>query len=90
MKPQDVKIKTAKFLTLNILTRQILNGYDPNHVEGESRIVQVQSMAMYRYFKPSDSFPDPSRPLSASVSSAVIKEANKAVRSATHGSNQAW
>ena len=40
-------------------------------------------MALYQYFQPSDGLPDPSGPLSASVSPAVIKDANEAVRSAT-------
>ena len=52
----------------------------------ESKLVPVQSMALYNYFKPSDGLPDPSGPMSASVSPVVIKEANKAVRSATRGS----
>ena len=63
-----------------------MNGYDPNHVELESE--QVQTMALYRYFTPSDSLPDPSGPLSASVSPVVIKVANEAVGSVTRGSRR--
>ena len=33
-------------------------------------------MALYRYFKPSGSLPDPSGPLSAFVSPSVIKDAS--------------
>ena len=40
-------------------------------------------MALYQYFQPLDGLPDPSGPLSASVSPAAIKDANEAVRSAT-------
>ena len=40
-------------------------------------------MVLCCYFQPSDSLPDLSGLLSASVSPAVIKDANKAVRSAT-------
>ena len=43
-------------------------------------------MALYRYFKPSGGLPDPSGPLSASVSPVMIKEANETVRSGTRGS----
>ena len=32
-------------------------------------------MALYKYFKPMDDLPDPSGPLSASISPAAIKEA---------------
>ena len=40
-------------------------------------------MALYQYFQPSDGLPDPSGPLSASVSPAAIKDGNEAVRSRT-------
>lgn len=40
-------------------------------------------MALYHYFQPSDSLPDPSGPLSVSISPAPIKDANEPVRSAT-------
>ena len=61
-------------------------GYDPNDMATESEQVHVQTMILYRYFKPSDSLPDPSGPLSASVGPGEIKEANEAVRSVTRGS----
>ena len=38
---------------------------------------------MYQYFQPLDGLPDPSGPLSASVSPAAIKDAIEAVRSVT-------
>ena len=40
-----------------------------------------KTMALYQYFQPSDSLPDPSGPLSTSISPAAIKDANEAVRS---------
>ena len=42
-----------------------------------------KAMALYQYFQPSDRLPDPSGPLSASVSPVTIKDANEAVRSTT-------
>ena len=45
-------------------------------------------MILYKYFQPSDALPDPSRPLSASISPAVIKDANEAVRSATRSKSR--
>ena len=41
-------------------------------------------MALYRYLQPLDTLPDPNGRLSSSVSRSAIKDANKAVRSATH------
>ena len=40
-------------------------------------------MALHLYFQPLDGLPDPSGPLSTSVSPAAIEDAIKAVRSAT-------
>ena len=48
-----------------------------------------KAIALYQYFQPSDALPDPSGPLSVSISPAVIKDANEAVRSATHDTKQA-
>ena len=42
-----------------------------------------KAMALYQYFQPLDILPAPSGPLCASISPAVIKYANEAVRSAT-------
>ena len=42
-----------------------------------------KAVALYHYLQPSDSLPDPSGPLSVSVSPAPIKDANEPVRSAT-------
>ena len=36
-------------------------------------------ISLYQYFQPSDGLPDPSGPLSVSVSPVAIKDANKAV-----------
>ena len=47
-------------------------------------------MALYQYFQPSDDLPDPSGPLSASVSPAAIKDANEAVRSATRSQEASY
>ena len=41
-------------------------------------------MALYQYLQPLDTLPDPNGRLSSSVSRSAIKDANKAVRSATH------
>ena len=41
-------------------------------------------MALYLYLQPLDTLPDPNGCLSSSVSHSAIKDANKAVRSATH------
>ncbi len=41
------------------------------------------ALYMYRYFQTVDALPDTSRPLSASLSPAAIKDPNEAVRSAT-------
>ena len=41
-------------------------------------------MALYRYLQPVDTLPDPNGHLSSSVGPSPIKDANKAVRSATH------
>ena len=59
-----------------------MKGYDPNHVEAESEQVQMQTMVLYKYFKPLDGLPDPS----VSVSPVVIQDTNEAVRSVTHRS----
>ena len=42
-----------------------------------------KAVALYQYFQPSNGLPDPSGPLSASVSPVTIKDANKAVKSTT-------
>ena len=42
-----------------------------------------KAMALYQHFQALDGLPDPSGPLSASVSPAAIKDAKEAVRSAT-------
>ena len=74
MKPGDTKIKnlTCKILETSNFERAIL-----------TRGSGDKAMALYQYFQPSDGLPDPSGPLSASVSPAVIKDANEAVRSVT-------
>ena len=45
---------------------------------------RVKEMALYRYLQPLDTLPDPNGHLSSSISRSAIKDANKAVRSATH------
>ena len=58
--------------------------YEASRCENNSEQVQVQTMALYKYFKPLDGLPDPSGPLSVSVCPAAINEANEALR--TRGS----
>lgn len=48
--------------------------------------MHTTSMVLCKYLKPSVSLSDPCGPLSASVSTAAIREANKAVKSVTGGS----
>ena len=43
-----------------------------------------KKMALYRYLQPLDALPDPNGRLSSSVSPSAIKDANEAVRGATH------
>ena len=42
-----------------------------------------KGMPLYQYFQPLDGLPDPSGPLSTSVSPVPIKDASEAVRNAT-------
>ena len=64
-----------------MLSHQILNEQSPTwYVD--------RTLALYRYFQLLGTLPNPSGPLSAHVSPAVIKEANEAVRNASQASSK--
>ena len=76
MKPGDTKIK-LRYFNMQYFRTSNFERVIPTRGSGD------KAMALYQYFQPSDDLPDPSGPLSASVSPAAIKDANEAVRSVT-------
>ena len=74
---KSYEILTCKILEMSNFGRAIL-----------TRGSGDKAMPLYQYFQPLDGLPDPSGPLSASVSPVAIKDANMAVRNAKQAKKQ--
>ena len=77
MKPGRYENKNYKILTCKILETSNFERTILTRGSGD------KAMALHHYFQLLDGLPDPCGPMSASVSPAVIKDTNEAVRSAT-------